>query len=63
MDQYIFGRPNPAGAYAEKRLSTRCDDRCDRDKMWDDAALRGKMGVNAANKVIAMIDDYKSRNP
>lgn len=58
----MFGKPDPAAAYAEKRLSTSRDDRCDRDKQWADAELRGKMGVNAGNRVIAMIDDYKSRN-
>ncbi len=62
MKENFFGFPRPEGKYAENRLNTRRDDRCDESKLWEDAKLRGKIGINQANKIINMIDDYKSRN-
>jgi len=50
----MFGGKSPAASYAEKRLQTNRDDRCDRQKEWDDARLRGQMGVQAANRLIGM---------
>ena len=61
MGRTIFGTTDAASDYAAKRLQTNRDDRCDRQKMWDDAKLRGTMGVNQANRLIAAIDDLKSR--
>lgn len=46
--------------YAQERLASRRDDRCDESKLSRDAELRGKIGVNQANKIIAAIDSIKS---
>ena len=56
-----YPKQNPAATYAASRLNTNRDDRCDKNKEWEDAKLRGTMGANAANKLIAAIDDLKSR--
>lgn len=48
-----------AGTYAEKRLSTSRDDRCNRSKLNEDARLRGRLGTNTANKIIKAIDEIK----
>ena len=47
--------------YAQNRLSTDHDDRCDETKIHADAWLRGKFG-NKANEIIQMIDEHKSRH-
>ena len=57
----MFRHDDHAGKYAEKRLSSRRDDRCDRSKLDADARLRGKVGTHRANEIIKAIDDLKSR--
>jgi len=47
--------------YVSKRLSSNRDDRQCGDKKYADARLRGSIGTHQANKVIKMIDAYKSQ--
>jgi hypothetical protein len=51
-----------AAEYASKRLGNsfgKGNDRLSRDKQWADAALRGKLGTDAANKLIGAMDEIK----
>lgn len=53
-----------ANEYADKRLKSgfgndRADDRDTESKRWDDAKLRGSIGVEKANELIASIDKLK----
>jgi hypothetical protein len=45
--------------YVKERMNNG-DDRCNDDKKWKDAELRGSIGCDAANRVIKHIDEMKS---
>ena len=53
---------NAAGKYAAARLSNSFgngNDRLSREKQHADAVLRGKLGADAANKIIGAMDEIK----
>lgn len=55
----------PVATYLERRAemgtcSKDGDDRCHQDKWLRDAELRGKIGVDAANRVIDAVDTVRS---
>jgi len=56
-----LNRNQTTSAYVSQRLSNGRDDRTLQEKQSSDAWLRGKLGVQQANRIIATIDDLKSR--
>lgn len=46
--------------YTARRLGRRGNDKGDRDKLMDDAKLRGKLGTRKANRLIHALDTHKT---
>jgi len=61
MGSDYFRRPDYAGDYAQQRLQHNRDDRTSEAKRSADATLRGRLGPQRANEIIAAIDKIKSR--
>lgn len=60
----MFGKQDHVATYLSKRadLGKRySNDRVTDAKKWADAELRGKLGCDRANEVIAAIDNLRSR--
>jgi len=47
--------------YVKQRLSNKQDDRCNDNKKFLDARLRGSIGCHKANQIISMIDKHKAQ--
>lgn len=60
----MFGKQDHVSAYLTKRAEIgqrHSNDRVTDAKKWADAELRGRLGCDRANDVIAAIDSLRSR--
>lgn len=46
--------------YTARRLAGKGNDKVNREKLMDDAKLRGAIGTRKANKLISALDTYKT---